>query len=184
MPLVGKSREDLEEDGHQGKGCGTFGNHAQISRHHSGSTLISIGRPEVERHERYFESQSAEEERQARDHERCGLERLRHIAEIERTAVGIEEGESEEHHAARERCGEDVLGSALGRVVAVAVESHETCHGNGSHFESEVEHEEMSRRHHDEHTEQGRHHEHVELSLLSAVLVARDPLAAHDAHHE
>ena len=169
LPYVGHCAEDLHQDDGQGERGGTLGDDAQITGDGRGGTLVGVGSPEVEGHERNLEAQSAEEEHQSHD-EHCALTPEGgalvgndggHIVEVECAADAVEHGDAVEHHAAGECGGEDVLGGSLGRLVLVFVEGHEAGHGHGCHLQSEEEQEEVAAGHHDVHAEQGAQDEHV-----------------------
>ena len=107
-----------------------------------------------------------------------------HATEIQRTEGSIEERDTIEHHTAGEGGCEDILRSSLCTVMTVFVERHQTGHGHGCHLESEEEHQEMSCTYHHVHTQQGRYHEHVELTFLERGIGSTQPLTGLNHHDQ
>ena len=187
LPVHDHRAKDMVEDGEEREGCRTLGNDAQIARDGGWRTLVGVGGPEVEGHERNLEAQSAEEEDQSHEQQRrAALARdlQGHVVEVERAAHAVEEADAEEHHAAGECGGEDELRCCLGAVVAVEVEGHHRGQRYGGHLQAEEEQEEVAGAHHHEHTQQGAHREHIELALADAALLPRDPGLAHQDNDE
>ena len=138
----------------------------------------------MEGHERNLEGQSREEEDQRHDLERRTGEPLRHVVEIERADGAVQERDAVEHQSAGEQRAEDVFGSGLGRMAAVLVERHQTGRRDRRQFQPEEEHQEIARADHEEHAEQRRKRQQVELPLLVARIVAPQPAVRLEADQQ
>ena len=191
IPILYHGLEHFHKDGAQCDGSSTLGDNTQITGNRGWSTLIGVGRPEMEGYERNLEGQAAEEEHEAHNAQRRegdaqgrdALEGGGYIAEVEGAGSRIDERDAEEHDAAGERGHKDVLGGSLGGLLAMAVEGDHTGQGHGGHLKAEEEHEEVAAGHHDEHAQQGADDEQVVLALE---LEGRtlEPRLRHDEHHE
>ena len=96
--MLNQRAEDLGEDDERSQRGSTLRDDAQVTGDWGGSTLVGVGRPEVEGYERELEAQSAEEEHQSGNGQqnllREGIDAAEngsHIGEIERACSSIEQ---------------------------------------------------------------------------------------------
>lgn len=149
-----------------------------------GGSLVGVGRPEVEGHERELEAQTGEEEDQRHNLKRRAGDEGHHVVEVERAGGAVEERDAVEHQTAREEGAEDVFGTRLGRVVLVLVEGDQAGHRHRGQLEPDEEEQEVGRANHEVHAQQRRERQHVELALLVGRILAPQPRGGLHADHQ
>lgn len=89
LPVLYHGREHLHEDGAQREGGGTLRDDRQVARNGGGGSLVGIGCPEVERHERNLEAQATEEEHHTYDGKWRNRNLGSHVVKVEGAHGGI-----------------------------------------------------------------------------------------------
>ena len=184
LPLADHRAEDLHQHGHQHERRRGLRHDREVGSHGRRRTLVGIGRPEMERHERNLEPQPGEEEDHRHDLQRRPRNARRHIVEIERPRRPVEERDTVEHQTAREQGAEDVFRTRFGRMVLVLVERHQAGHRHRSQFHAQEEEQEIARPDHEIHAQQRRKQQDVEFALFVGRVVAPQPRTGLQADDE
>lgn len=185
----GIGTEHFHQDGHEHEGGGALGDDAQITGNDGRSSLIGVGRPEMEGHEGNLEAETGDEEHEAEHAQKVDRQAVGQLVKVEGAGGTIDKRHAVEQQGCREEGEQDVLGTGLGAFILFLVIGHEGGHGDGGQLESDEEHEEVAAGNHEIHAQQGKEHEGVELAHLDAVLAAVEPRTGHeeddnDAHVE
>ncbi len=156
QPINVGSKADEEDADENGEACALGGNRKEC-RHGCGSAFVHIRSPEVKRHQRNFES-NPDQHHQRRHHERkcCNLAGFDHfgdVIKIRLAAEAEEQTETVKHHGRSHRAEEKILETRLGGFVVVVQKSGEGVQTNGGRFDSEIQHDQISRHRHEVHAE-------------------------------
>ena len=98
----------------------------------------------MEGYERNLEAHAGDEEHEAEDAEQRAVEQGTDLVKVERTRGTVDEGDAVEQEGAGEEGQEDELRAGFGTLHAAFVEGHQCCHGHGSQFEADEEHQEVA----------------------------------------
>ena len=177
--------EDLVENQHEGKGCRTLRDNRQVRGDLRGSSFVDVGCPQVEGNERELESHTGQHKDERGDEQRRVIAGNVEgdVVEIERTRNAIEERESQQEECRREDSREEVFGTGLIRLRVFLGNGDERGHRQRSGLESDEEEQEVSRRNHQVHTEEGHQQQLVKLTptyFYIGSVAPRNRLQQHD----
>ena len=138
----------------------------------------------MERNKGKLESHAGEEKDKCHYLQGTAVQVSRDIIEIESTYCSVNKRDAIKQQSAGEKCGEDVLGTGFGGVVAVLVESNQCSHRDTCCFQSDEEHQEVSCGNHEVHTQQGRERQHIKFALLDYSVRSFQPLMCHQENNQ
>ncbi len=179
-PLGLQRLEGREEDAHEGRERGGLHCRRHEGGDDRGRPLVGIGRPHVERHGGYLEREANRQQAHRQQGERGGLtgaqarERFADLVDAGGTGERESERDAVEKKRAREGTEQEIFEGGLRAPRTVAADPREDVNGEREDFQSEEDHEQVSR---------GRHHHHSadREERQRIVLAGRDLLTLHDA---
>ena len=167
------------EDHEECHGSRAFRHNRQITRDGCRGSLVDVGRPEMEGHERKLETNAGYHERDCRDKQTAHLAALYHpgqIVEIERPGgEGVHERETHHEDGGGENSRQDILDGSLMALIVTLLEGHHRGQGQRGRLQADDEEKEMTGRDHEIHSEESDEHQLEKLSLAYHHILAVDP---------
>ena len=143
----------------------------------------------MERHQRELEAHTCDDKCQRCDEQsRVGSlaqdEALRHLAVHERARHSVDKREAQQQDCRRENGGENILGRSLVALVVILLKGCHRSNGQRGGLETDVEEQEVARRHHHIHAKEREQRELVELAAAHCDKVAVAPFHGLQYHQE
>ena len=187
LPVDGQREQTIHQktDG-DGKGS-QFGGATNHQCHRGRGTLVHIGNPHVEGHHAQLECQAGHHEHQT-EHQHLvtdlpGVDGLEDLANVERTCRTIDHRQAIQQEPAGHGAQHEILHRSFGGCSVVAAQGHQGIAGQRQQFQTQIDHQEVVARDHDEHAQQRKHRQGEHLTAAQHVAVCRIGAAVDQRDH-